>query len=275
MDPSGFIRPRAKDGTWANPTSAGPVATWRPELQDGYQEATAYQALWAEPQDVAGLAAALGGRQAAVDRLDRFFSTALQHPASPAVPAAQQYASFFGVYYIGNQYTPANETDLWAPWYYDWLGEPSKTQQIVRAAMSVYNARPDGLPGNDDAGTMSAWYVLAALGLYHAAPGSASWQLSSPAFSHVEVRRPGRPVTIDAPGASSASAFIDAATLGGRPLDRAWLSSCELLGGAQLAFTLAPSAGSEWATGPGAAPPSLSDPVSRRYACAQGTRADR
>jgi putative alpha-1,2-mannosidase len=56
--------------------------------------------------------------------------------------------------------------------YYNWLGQPWKTQRIVRKAMNSYSWRPDGMPGNDDTGTMSAWYVLAALGLYHAAPGS-------------------------------------------------------------------------------------------------------
>ena len=128
------------------------------------------------PQDVAGLASAIGGQSVAVKRLDEYFTTALNTPLAPVVPLSQQEISFFGVYYIGNQYTPANEPDLWAPWYYDWYGQPWKTQKVARAEMETYNQTPEGMSGNDDTGEMSAWYVLAALGIYHAAPGVDAWE---------------------------------------------------------------------------------------------------
>jgi predicted alpha-1,2-mannosidase len=259
LDPqTKFLRPRTKDGSWVNPTQGGPVALpWRPELSDGYQEATGWQALWAEPQDVAGLFDAIGGRDVARRRLAAFFATALNQPAAPIVPAAQQQGSFFGIYYVGNQYTPANETDLWAPWYFDWAGQPWKTQKVVRAEMSVYDATPRGLPGNDDAGSMSAWYVLAALGLYHAAPGVSAWELTSPAFDTAVVRRR---LTIASPGASAARPYVHGFSLDGRPLSRTWLTGCELARARRLSAVPAALPDRRWGTGPGAAPPSLSDP---------------
>lgn len=254
-----FLRPRNSDGSWAEPTSLGVTSVWNPSFQDGWQEGTGWQYLWLVPQDVAGLVAALGSTRA-LRRLDRFFKPALQSEAAPVVPVAQMQASLFGVYYAGDQFTPANETDLQAPWLYDWLGQPWKTQRIVHAEAQVYSTLPYGLPGNDDAGTMSAWYVLAAIGLYQAQPGVDAWEVSSPLFSSVVVRRAGhdRPsLTISAPGAGPGDAYIADASLSGRPLVRDWLTADEAHSGRTLRLTLQPTP-SAWATSPDAAPPSLS-----------------
>jgi predicted alpha-1,2-mannosidase len=256
LDPSTkFVRPRNKDGSWANPESPAP---WSPDFQNGYQEGTGWQYLWAEPQDVAGLASAIGGRSAALSRLDSFFSAALNHPAAPVVPLAQQYGSFYGIYYIGDQYTPANETDLWTGWYYDWLGEPWKAQRVVRSEMATYNARPDGLPGNDDTGTMSAWYVLAALGIYRVTPGVPAFELSSPAVDQATIELGRRTFTIAGAGNSPASPYVQAARLDGVPLDRTYLTTCELRRGGRLDVALGPVPNRRWAAGGNSAPPSLS-----------------
>jgi predicted alpha-1,2-mannosidase len=286
VDPSNrFIQPRNSDGSWANPTQVGdptgitglsaPVSVpYNPAFQDGYQEGTGWQYLWSVPHDVAGLAQAIGGQPVARRRLDRYFSTALNEPLAPAAPIAQEYTSFFGVYYIGNQYTPANEPDLWAPWYYDWLGQPWKTQKVVRSEMAVYNPRPDGMPGNDDTGEMSAWYVLAALGIYHVAPGVDAWELSSPAFSSVVVHEGStRRLRIDAPGASTARLYVQAVELNGTPVNRAFLTSCELRNGGALGFSLGALPDRTWGTGAGAVPPSASAPSATVDRCAAGLAA--
>jgi predicted alpha-1,2-mannosidase len=259
-DGSRFLRPRNSDGSWASPTPLGEGPAWDPMFSDGWQEGTGWQYLWLVPQDVRGLETALG-HDTMLQRLDEFFSAPAQSEAVPVAPVVQTQASFFGVYYAGNQYTPANETDLQAPWLYNWIGQPSRTQQIVHAGLQVFSTSPYGLPGNDDAGTMSAGYVLEAIGLYQAQPGVDAWELASPLFDSVVVTRPGnaRPrFTISAPGAGPAMEYVATAALGGRPLDRAWLTTGEVMGGRTLTLTM--SAGpTAWATGPHAAPPSLSD----------------
>ena len=257
-----FLRPRMNDGSWATPTSAGVTNVWNPIFSDGWQEGTGWQYLWLVPQDVAGLHKALGvdalGNDVMTQRLDEFFGTPAQSEAAPVVPEAQTQASFFGVYYIGNQYTPANETDLQAPWLYDWLGEPAKTAQVVHAESQVFNASPYGLPGNDDAGTMSAAYVLSALGLYQAQPGFDAWELSTPLFSSVVIRGGGRqqPLTIAAIGAGPTGEYVAGATIGGHALDRPWLTAAEVRAGGSLAYATSPVA-TAWATNPALAPPSL------------------
>ena len=261
LDPSTrFLRPRTSDGSWAKPTSVGATTVWNPNFSDGWQEGTGWQYLWLVPQDVRGLTTALG-RGTMLRRLDQFFAAPLQSEAAPVVPTAQTQASFFGVYYAGNQYTPANETDLQAPWLYNWLGQPWRTQQIVHAESQVFSTLPYGLPGNDDAGTMSASYVLSALGLYQAQPGVDAWELSSPLFSSVVVRGGGvgKPrLTITAPGAGPAREYVATAQVSGVPLNRAWLHNSEVTAGRTLAFTTA-TRPTSWATGATATPPSLSD----------------
>ncbi|MFL6240228.1 MAG: GH92 family glycosyl hydrolase [Actinomycetes bacterium] len=258
LDSRHFLHPRTNSGAWAKPTSVGVTDVWNPAFSDGWQEGTGWQYLWLVPQDVRGLANAMG-RAAMTRRLDEFFSAALNNEAAPVVPQLQTQASLFGVYYVGNQYTPANETDLQAPWLYLWVGDPARTQQIVHAESRVFSASPYGLPGNDDAGTMSAAYVLSAIGLYQVQPGFDAWELSTPLFSSVAIRAAeGRPrLRVRAPGASAGNQYAASARLSAAPLNRAWLTTAEVTTGRTLAFTLSPRATS-WASGPSAAPPSLS-----------------
>ena len=261
MDPAThFLRPRHRDGTWAKPTAVGSQHVWNPNFSDGWQEGTGWQYLWAVPQDVPGLADAMGGRSVALKRLDSFFTTVGQSEAAPVVPAAQTQVSFFGIYYIGDQYTPANETDLQAPWLYDWLGQPWKAQRVLHAAAQAWSTLPTGLPGNDDAGTMSAWYVLTAIGLYQAQPGAPAWELSSPLFDSVTVNgADGAPVLhIVAPGAGPQAEYVASATLNGAPLTQDWLTPEQATTGQTLRFSLQAAPGSQWASTPADAPPALS-----------------
>jgi putative alpha-1,2-mannosidase len=143
------------------------------------------------------------------------------------------------------------------------LGQPWKTQEVVRAAMQTYNSRPDGLPGNDDTGTMSAWYVLAAIGIYGATPGVPVYELTTPAFSSVSIhlgaaQRTFTTSTISAPGASTAKKYAQSVSLDGRAFGRTFLTQCDLHAGGRLSWTVGSTA-SAWGTHTGEAPPSLSD----------------
>ena len=115
-------------------------------------------------QDMAGLIGLFGGDEPFNAELDKFFAYA--HPT-----------------WTGQFYNPYNETDLQAPFLYDYSGTPWKTQSRVRELLAdAYGTTPSGIPGNDDCGTMSAWYVFAALGLYPTDPARPAYELSAPLF---------------------------------------------------------------------------------------------
>lgn len=257
FDPdSRFLRPRHADGAWMEP--------FLPELPFGYAEGTAWQYLWLVPHDVAGLVDAIGA-DVARERLDRFFRTPLAALAPAIVQESQKHASVFGIAYAGDQYSPVNEHDLQAPFAFAWTGEPWKTQGVSRGLQSLYRPTPDGLPGNDDLGTLSAWFVWNALGLYPPIPGAPVYVIASPAFERATVRLPAGDLVIEASGASVASKFVASARLDGEPLDRAWVTHAELAGGATLRFEMSAAPSVSW--GVGAPPPSASASPLDAFAC--------
>jgi predicted alpha-1,2-mannosidase len=237
-----FARARRDDGSWKKHFHAS--------SRSGFKEGSAWQYTWLVPQDVPGLAAALGGRTAALAKLDQFFA----YGAVVANPA-----SIGRLWRSSSHYTPRNEADLQAPYLYDYLGEPWKTQDMVHAAETLYTTAPNGLPGGDDLGTMSGWYVLSALGLYPLMGGDDHYALTTPLFDRAVIAQPapfgsGGPLVIDAPGASAGLSHIQGASLDGAPLSTSAVSHAALLGGSHhLSFALGASADSGWATGGDAA----------------------
>src|SRR6185312_17295591 len=103
-------------------------------------------------------------------------------------------------YYGKPTYNPNNEPDLLAPYTYNWVGAPAKTATVVRAAMTLFTTGPDGMTGNDDLGTMSAWYVFSSLGLYPTMSAATFLAVSSPQFPSALLALKSGTLTITAPG---------------------------------------------------------------------------
>jgi putative alpha-1,2-mannosidase len=198
------------------------------------------------PHDPAGLFAAIGGRATAASRLDSFL-----RKLNGGAGATHADHALLG-----------NEPNLNVPWLYDWVGQPDKTQAAVRRALRLYDASPDGYPGNDDLGTLSSWYVLGALGLYPEVPGTGVLAIGSPLFPRAAVRLAGgRKLRILASTRSrlplSRTPYIQAMRIDGRPYARPWTTFCELADGATLAYRLGPRPNRAWGSSAAALPPSF------------------
>ncbi len=257
-DPStGLIEPRYANGQFPDP--------YNPAEGSGFVEGDAYQYTWMVPQDPVGLFDQMGGLAKASGRLQYFLrelngSTHSEHAL------------------LGNEPT------LQTPWMFDWARRPYLTQESVRRALiSLYSTRPDGYPGNDDLGTMSAWYVFGALGLYPEVPGVGLLAVGSPLFARASIalanhkralitasahtyvrpkpkkgkkhRRPAKPrrVTIS----PSSAPYIDAVQFNGHGFGRPWTSYCALAKGGHLAFQLGTRPDRGWGSSAAAAPPSF------------------
>jgi predicted alpha-1,2-mannosidase len=231
------FRARLASGRWAPRAS---------QNGSGFHEGTPAQYTWLVPQDLDGLIGLLGGRDRAAAQLDRFFANG---------DVRQWVTEPYG-YYGRPTYNPNNEPDLHAPWIYAWLGRPWRTTTMVRAAQSLFAPEPGGLTGNDDLGTMSAWYVFASLGLYPVTPGSPFYALHTPLFPHASVAAGGRRLTIDAPGTSPASPYVSSLTVGGQPTTKAWITHDALLRAASLRFATSAKPSATWGTHQRDAPPS-------------------
>jgi predicted alpha-1,2-mannosidase len=227
---TGYIEPRSVVGSF--PFSFDPAGG------TGYVEGTGGQYTWMVPFDLVGLAKAMGGRSAAAKRLDSFFT---KLNAGPAANHA----------YLGNEPT------LEAPWEYDWLGEPYRTQAVVRKALlTLYSTRPTGFPGNDDLGEMSSWWVLGALGLYPEIPGTGVLALGSPLFPHETIHLGSHALRITAKHAGDHYPYVRSLRLDGRSWRRPWLRYSSIAGGGRLRFVLGQDPDQTWGAAPAEAPPS-------------------
>jgi len=203
----GFARGRYEDGTWITPFDPGSKQSW-------ITEGLPWQYTFFVPQDISGLIDLEGGPKAFTAKLDSLFS--------------------------GGFYDHGNEPSHHIAYLFDASGAPEKTQQHVRSLMdSQYKDAPDGLVGNDDAGQMSAWYVLSALGFYQVTPGVPEYWLGSPRFDDVIVHLPnGKRMHILAVGAGSGKKYVTSVLLNGHRIDNYKLRHLDLMAGGELTFAM-------------------------------------
>ena len=253
LDPeTKWIRPRNADGTW--------LANFDPAHEEtGFQEGNSWQYSWLVPHDPRGLFDGMGGDAAAVERLDHLFT----------VPAeAQNRLTVFGIAYRFDQWAPGNEHDLGAPYLYPFARQQWKLAAEMRAAQLLYRPTVDGLPGNDDLGSLSAWYVFSALGFGPFTPGAPLHMIGSPVFTGASIALgPKKTFEIEAPGASPVGKYVQSATLNGEPLDRAWFREAAIRPGGKLHLEMGAQPNTAWASGAGDVPPSASDSPLSAFGC--------
>jgi putative alpha-1,2-mannosidase len=189
-----------------------------------YVEGSALQWRWAVPWDAEGLISLFKSRDEFVSELNQFFVHSL--PAVGIVPNAY--------------YWQGNEPDLYAPFLFNAAGRPDLTQKWVRWILDVkYGDKDYGLDGNDDGGALSAWYVLASLGLFPTA-GSDIYQIASPLWQRVEVKLENQPLRLVSSQNAPAHVYIQSVQLNGGRIDRSWLKHSEIANGGDLKFEMGP-----------------------------------
>lgn len=229
FDPQqGFLRGRAADGTFSW------MAFDAKKYTEDYVEANAWQSLFANDHNVADLIALFGGKEPFVSKMNEMFelSRVQWEAADQTSPPAGADRP--------DGYWAGNETDLSAPYLFVPAGRPDLTERWVRWLMNTqYNDGPSGLPGNDDGGTMSAWYIFSAMGLYPVV-GSDRYVVASPIFPRIEltVNKDGGVFTIEAPGVSADKPYAQSVTLDGKPLQVRELRHRDLRAGSTLHFEM-------------------------------------
>jgi predicted alpha-1,2-mannosidase len=211
FDPAvGFAHARAADGTFLPFESP---FVWA----DEYVEGNAWHYLWQAPHDVAGMIEVHHGGDAAAftERYARYWDDVRAEP-DDLLPD--------DFYWHGNE----------PVMHYAWLGSLSGSPELSVDAVDWvathrYDDTTEGLDGNDDAGTLSAWFLWATLGVYPIA-GSERYAVAAPGASHVEVETSGGLLVIDAPGADAGRAAPSEVTVDGEPLPDATLTHEQLLG---------------------------------------------
>lgn len=214
---SGTLRPINADGSFLTPFNPEDGANF--SNCPGFHEGSAWNYTFYVPHDVNGLMKLMGGKKAFVNRLQHVFDKGL--------------------------YDPANEPDIAYPYLFSRVaGEEWRTQKEVAALLDkYYTDKPEGIPGNDDCGTMSAWAIMSMMGLYPDCPGEPYYTLTTPVFSKVTLHLnpkyyPKGDIVISSDRTSPSQLYIKNMTLGGKKLTTYRISHRELTEGRELHFSV-------------------------------------
>lgn len=227
FDPTtGFVRGKMADGSMRTPFDPNSAN----HRADDYCEGNAWQYTWLVPQDLDGLVNLFGSREETLKNLDLLFNTSSELRGEDVSP---DISGLIGQYAHGNE--PSHHTI----YFYTMLGEPDKAADRVRQVLDeFYTVNPDGLAGNEDAGQMSAWYILSSLGFYQVEPASGRYWFGSPIFDVAEIEVPAGKFTVKALNNSPENKYIRKVTLNGKPYDKMYIMHDELMKGGELVFEM-------------------------------------
>lgn len=193
------------------------------EYTDDYAEGSALQWRWALFFNADGLISLFKDRKYFVDELNDFFAKS---------------DSSVGRWYPGPHYWHGNEPDIHTAYLFNYAGRPDLTQKWVRWILdNKYKSQFDGIDGDDDAGTLSAWYIFSALGFYPVA-GSDIYQIGAPLFRKAEVKTGNNTLTVIADNYAPQNKYVRKVWLNDILLDRLWLRHTELINGGTLRFEM-------------------------------------
>lgn len=227
-----YIQRRNPDLSWVLPLD--------PASDANYTEGNASQYTWMVTYNFGSLINLMGGPVTARQRLDHHFTQLNGGLTQP-------------YFYIGN------EPEHGVPWAYNWAQSPAGTSTAVRRVMNEsYTTGAGGLPGNEDLGATSAWFVWAALGMYPATPGADTLALHGSLFPSILITRPGGTIQINGTNAGQGNQYVQNFSLNGSSQTRNWIRYADIAAGGTLAYTMG-SGASGWGTGAGDVPPSFND----------------
>ncbi|MGX1759743.1 GH92 family glycosyl hydrolase [Streptomyces lydicus] len=256
-DRVGFFQGKDAQGHWRLPPDTFDPRVWG----NDYTETNAWTAAFTAPQDTRGLANLYGGRAGLARKLDAYFST----PET----ASKEFAGSYGD--VIHEMTEARDTRMGMyghnnqpshhiGYLYDAAGQPWKTQEKVREAMSrlyLGSEIGQGYPGDEDNGEMSAWYVFSALGFYPLVMGQGEYAVGSPLFTQATVHlENGRDLTVKAPRNNARNIYVQSLRVNGKPWNSTALPHRLLARGGTLDFTMGENP-SAWGTAADTAPTSI------------------
>ena len=223
----GYMRGKDSEGKWRTPFDPA-RSTHR---SDDYCEGNAWQWSWFVPHDPEGLMELVGGKDVFISKLDALFA------ASSEITGESVSADISGL--IG-QYAHGNEPSHHIIHFYNYAGQPWKTQELIDQVLyTLYFNNDNGLSGNEDCGQMSAWYILNAMGFYQVCPGKPVYSIGRPLYDKVTINLTnGKKFVIEAINNSRENKYIQSMELNGKALTEPFFTHDDIMQGGKLVFTM-------------------------------------
>jgi predicted alpha-1,2-mannosidase len=224
-----FFRGKNEDGSWLEPFDP---FTWG----SPYEEGAAWQHRWNVPHDVPGLVAALGGEQATVAALDEMIAAPPKFNVGVYGQEIHEMSEMAALPF--GQYMHNNQPVHHVLYLFAAAGRPDRTQYWVRRVLNeAYSA--EDFSGDEDTGSMAAWYILSALGFYPLCPGKPEYTLGAPLFPHAVIQLGGTKSTVfEAPANGPDTPYAAHVTVNGAEHHSTVIEHSTLARGAQLRFAM-------------------------------------
>ncbi len=226
FDPeTGFVRGLSSKGKFREPfnpfTSVHRV--------NDYCEGNAWQYTWLVPHDIEGLVETFGGKEPFMQKLDSLFVVS----GDMGEHASMDISGLIG------QYAHGNEPSHHISYIYPFIGESWKSADLVREILcTLYDDTPEGICGNEDAGQMSAWYILSSMGFYQVEPAGGRYVFGSPIIDKATIQVAGGFFTIIAHNNSEENKYIQSVKLNGESYDKFYIDFADIAKGGVLEFEM-------------------------------------
>ena len=209
---------------WLN--SKFPNNVWK-NINHDWREGTYKNYFWMIPYNLEGLINIIGGEEVAEKRLDSLFIR-------------------LDAKYEEDWFAAGNEPDFHVPWVYNWINRPDKTSKTIKRILNEqYNSGESGLPGNDDLGTMGAWYVFASIGLYPVIPGVGGFSMNIPQFQDILINLPNKKELLIKRN-SSDGLIVKSLNFNNTPHNSTWILWDKIKNGGTLNFEVIDKNNSNW-----------------------------
>ncbi len=221
---TGFMRPVMESGEWSTPFDPYNAI----HETGNYTEGNAWQWTWFAPHDIPGLKYEMGGEAAFMTNLDATFTANQTGEETPDMSGLIGQVAF------------GNEPSHHIPYLYNWTSEPWKTQEVVDYILDeMYTNQPAGVVGNEDVGSMSAWYVMSAMGFYQVNGADPVYTVGRPLFDEVVIPVAGGEFTVTAENNTDDNMYIKEVTINGKALGEHFtFNHSEFKPGGELNFVM-------------------------------------
>ncbi len=220
-----YLWPKHLDGTWLNMDTT----SWE-SMKPNYISGNIWAYSAYTPHDMKGAIKLWGGKKKYAAWLDMLLSTPIEMKGEQHV----DISGFIGKYGHGDE--PGHQM----AYLYNFVGQPWKTQKLVREVMTtMYSDKPDGFINNEDCGQMSSWYIFSALGFYPVCPGDLKYYIGTALYKKAEINlENGKQFIVTSNNNSAENIYIQSVTLNGKPYKEVYISHNDIMNGGKLHFEM-------------------------------------